>query len=248
LTAENTIDFDAVNFCREVNPNHKDHDPLLEATTPGKQFPSVMPGCSGARRRHDSRLGVSRPPLLEPSGGGREDPGATYAKSTLSPWVCIVMILVQDFYQQRLLMSLAWFCTDPPQKITVGDKDALQWTFTWASPSDIGMALEPETLKVATVPLGFSFEQYCQHLEVKFTDPEMGCVCACCENAARSSGTCESCRYAVGWHRCRSDCNSQSDSVWRAGTLHAGHLDIQRAGGLAPPSLHGGLRSPWAGA
>lgn len=74
LTAENTIDFDAVGFYREIDPCHKDYDPLLESIAPGNQFPSLMPGCPGARRRHDSRLGVSRPPLLEPSGGGREDP------------------------------------------------------------------------------------------------------------------------------------------------------------------------------
>ena len=109
------------------------------------------------------------------------------------------MCFVKDFHQQRLLMSLARYCTEPPLKITVGGKDALQWTFKWSPPADIGVRLEQDTLTVATVPLGFSFEQYCQHLEAKFTDPEMGCACACCENAARSSGTCNSCRYAVGF-------------------------------------------------
>ncbi len=48
-------------------------DYVMEARIePGKRFPAIFPGVSGARRRQDSRLGVSRIPLLEMSGAGRE--------------------------------------------------------------------------------------------------------------------------------------------------------------------------------
>ena len=43
-----------------------------------------------------------------------------------------------------------------------------------------------------------------------------------------SSGKCDSCRNATGWHRCSSNEHRQGDLLWKAGTLHAGHLDIQR--------------------
>ncbi len=68
ITAENTIDVDVgADVYRVIDPDHRNYDPLLEATGPGVQFSSSMPGCPGWRRSHDSRFGVSRPPLLEPS-------------------------------------------------------------------------------------------------------------------------------------------------------------------------------------
>ena len=60
---------------------------------------------------------------------------------------------------------------------------------------------------------------------VKFGDPELGCVCDCCARNAASSGSCASCRFAVGWHRCQA---RPDDLLWCAGTLHGGKLDIQR--------------------
>ena len=134
LTAEDTIDVDeeGADPYTVVDPNHRNYDLRMERAPAGMQFPSTMPGVAGARRRQDSRLGVSRPPLLEPSGSGRE-----------------------GFYQQRLLMSLAWWCPGPVQPIAVNGKDALQWTFVWTPPppDEIGGArLEPEVVKIATVP------------------------------------------------------------------------------------------------
>ena len=52
-------------------------------------------------------------------------------------------------------------------------------------------------------------------------------LCGCCASASESS-RCDSCRYATGWHYCRSSGCGQGDLAWKAGTLHAGHLDIQR--------------------
>jgi len=173
---------------------------------PGKRFSAVFPGVSGARRRQDSRLGVSRVPLLEMSGAGRE-----------------------GFYQQRLLLSLAWWCSAPVELLSIDGRDTLQWTFQWSppSPDDIGGAhLETETMKIATVPeKGFSFEERCKQLEVKFGDATLGVVCACCA-AGASNSTCDSCRSCTGWHRCSN--RPGSSLVWKAGTLHAGRLDVQR--------------------
>ena len=209
LTSENTIDVDVGGDpYRVIDPDHRNYDPLLETTAPGTQFASTMFGCPGAKRRNDSRLGVSRPPLLEPSGEGRE-----------------------NFYQQRLLLGLAWFSPGAPTKATISGKEAVEWTFHWDPPpaDRIGGAhLDRETLKVATAPLNFSYEHFCKLLELKFCDPELGCVCACCARSAETSGSCRSCRFAVGWHRCRADQVRQYDLVWRPGSLHGGRLDIQR--------------------
>ena len=74
LTAENTIDVDEedANPYKLVECDHRNYDLQMERTPAGTQFPSTAPGVAGARRRQDSRLGVSRPPLLEPAGSGRE--------------------------------------------------------------------------------------------------------------------------------------------------------------------------------
>ena len=93
-TSENTIDADEEKFYRDVDKNHCNYDYIMESRVqPGKRFPAIYPGVSGARRRQESRLGVSRVPLLEMSGAGRE-----------------------GFYQQRLLLSLAWWCSTPVKK------------------------------------------------------------------------------------------------------------------------------------
>ncbi len=209
ITAENTIDVEVgADVHRVIDPDHRNYDPMLETTAPNTQFPSSMPGCPGSRRRHDSRLGVSRPPQLEPSGDGRE-----------------------DFYQQQLLMGLAWWSPAPPQNVAIAGKEAIEWVFVWTPPSAEyigGASLDQETLKVATVPTSFSFEHFSKALEVKFCDPELGCVCACCARSAGSSGSCRSCRFSCGWHRCRADPARQNDLGWRPGTLHGGRLDIQQ--------------------
>ena len=57
---------------------------MAEAIPPGTLYASAY-GVSGARRRRNARLAVSRPPFLEPMGGKRE-----------------------EFYEQRLLLGLPW--------------------------------------------------------------------------------------------------------------------------------------------
>ena len=210
LTSENTVDDeDPVDGYRVVDANHRNYDRFLEGVAAGTRFPATMQGVPGARRRHDARLGVSRMPLLEMCGAGRE-----------------------NYYQQRLLTSLAWWCPGPALPVTVNGKEALQWSFVWTppSPEELGGAkLEPVTMKICTLQeTGFSFEEYCVSLEKIFADPDLSAVCACCAGWAASSGKCESCRCATGWHHCRSNERRQGDMLWRAGSLHAGHLDVQR--------------------
>ena len=110
----------------------------------------------------------------------------------------------------------------------VNGKDALKWTFQWTppSPDDIGGASLPtEIMEITTVPeTGFSFEQRCRDLECLFGDPELALVCACCASGD-SNRSCESCRHATAWHRCQ---RSHTRLVWKAGTLYAGRLDVQR--------------------
>ena len=112
LTSENTVDDeDPVDGYRVVDANHRNYDRLLESVAAGTRFPATMQGVPGARRRHDARLGVSRMPLLEMCGAGRE-----------------------NYYQQRLLTSLAWWCPGPALPVTVNGKEALQWSFVWTPP------------------------------------------------------------------------------------------------------------------
>ena len=210
LTSENTINIEDDNGeYRVFDANHRNYDQVMEMhISAGKRLPSLFSGVASARRRQDSRLGVSRIPLLEMSGAGRE-----------------------GFYQQRLLLSLSWFCAMPIGHITIDDKETLQWTFQWDPPlpDDIGGAvLESETMTIATSPdKGFSFEELCKQLELKFGNPELGLVCVCCTAGIASSDTCESCKFCTGWHRCSRQ-GHNSGFFWKPGTLHAGHLDIQR--------------------
>ena len=208
LTSENTIDMDEGDCAyKVVKENHRNYDYAMQtAVQPGTRFPAIFPGVLGARRRQDSRLGVSRIPSLDMAGAGRE-----------------------AFYQQRLLLSLAWWCSTPVETVSINDKEALQWTFHWSPPLPHnigGVKMEPEIIQIVNIPeKGFSFEMLCKQLEKKFGASELGLVCECCDTGY-SNNTCESCMYCTGWHRC--NMCSRSGLVWKAGTLHAGRLDAQR--------------------
>ena len=182
----------------------------MENTAAGETFKASCRGVPSVRRRHDARLAVSRVPLLEPSGVGRE-----------------------GFYQQKLLLNLPWYCPEPARTTTINGKECLEWTFEFLPPTidQISAPLERQTITLTTLPeTDFSFEKYCKDLESLYTDPELGVVCMCCAGHAISSGKCDSCRYATGWHRCNARGYRPEDDtlVWKAGTLHSGHLDIQR--------------------
>ncbi len=180
-TAEDTVDWED-----QVGPGgfdatcktHRNYDAWADAVLAREKFRSTMPSVSGAVRRFNTALGASRLPFLEPMGDSRE-----------------------NFYQQRLVMSLAWYSPCAPQSIEVDGQDALLWTFCWDPPAGIGPPgrhLERETLQVATRHCAISFEERCQQFEQQFSDPEYDLACPCCHGRAAYSGKCESCEHAVG--------------------------------------------------
>ena len=106
-TAEDTMDDDReILVARE--PNHRHYDTFCEVTPIGQLFSSDFDGTDGVRRRLDTRLAVSRNAFIHPLGDQRE-----------------------AFYEQRLLLTLAWFCPEKP----VQHEDGVEWHFRWAKPS-----------------------------------------------------------------------------------------------------------------
>ena len=182
-------------------PDHKHYDAWSEAVTEASRFDSVMKHVEGARRRNQSRLAVSRTATIEPIGAQRE-----------------------KFYEQRLLLVLAWYCDTPPTSRTCDDGSVLaDWAFKWNPPS--GTALHPKVL-VLGPDRAESFETLCAELEKEFCRGQHGLVCECCA-LEDDKDKCRSCLHCTGFHRCRKDL--QERVRWRKGSLHGGDLDAQRA-------------------
>ena len=193
---------------RVIDKNHRNYDHYLENVPPGTIFPSVFVGGASAKRRHDARLGASRLPCLEPIGDQRE-----------------------KFYELQLFAGLAWYSdTKPLAGESVDGQRSMRWTLKWQppKPDEInGAKLEPINLDIesSTKKTHVSFEALCTEFETTFADPELDLLCRCCH----SQSDCDSCRFAVGFHMCRSPVNTNRQFLqWRAGSLHNGKLDIQR--------------------
>jgi hypothetical protein len=212
-TLENTVDED--DDAVEIETGHRHYDAFAEMTLPGTVFPATARGVDGARRRRQARLAVSRVPFIEPIADKRE-----------------------AFYEQRLLLGLAWFCLAPAEKQPEGED--VVWRFRWEPPpgEQVGGAqLEPQDLVLGSEAV--SYEHRCAVLERRLCQSEHDLICSCC--AEETSGlVCDACKHAVGFHKCfRADCLR-----WRKGTLYAGELDAQRVlynlhrRGLPTPKLH----------
>ena len=211
-TLEDTIleDDNAV----QVDRTQRHYDPLAENTLPGTTFPSISPGVDGVRRRHQARLAVTRTPFMEPIGDKRE-----------------------PFYEMRLILGLAWFCSEAPEKREDGK---VVWHFHWEPPPEVLLGesqLEPQELELGASDI--SFEHRCAVLERRFGQREYDLICPCCIQETPNL-ICDACKFAVGFHKC-----SHSDRMrWRRGTLFAGELDVQRVlfnlhrRGLPMPTLH----------
>ena len=190
---------DTILECEDLHrsdPSHRHFDRGCEAMDAGTCFPSWAKHIPSLRRRQQGRLGISRPPTKEPLGAQRE-----------------------SYYEQKLVLSLAWYCSSLPET----SSDGSAWTFYWDPPADIGAAdLPPKTLHIAQgAPV--SFEQVCWDLEQQFNDDAHGLTCACC--LGERGSVCKSCTHAVGFHRCE---KSPASLSWRKGTLHGGSLDVER--------------------
>mgnify|MGYP001400030875 CR=1 FL=1 len=70
-TAEDTIE-DVPEDAPPTETHHRHYDEFMENTAPGKHFPSTAQHLPGCKRRMNSRLGVSRTPMIEPVGPSRE--------------------------------------------------------------------------------------------------------------------------------------------------------------------------------
>ena len=137
-------------------PDHKNYDDWCETVHEAKRFNSSVKHVEGARRRHQSRLAVSRTGTIEPIAAMRE-----------------------KFYEQRLLLGLSWYCDSPPASRLVGDGRVLvDWTFVWEPPPTTD--LDPKVL-VLGPDEGVSFETLCAESENVFVDAAM----ASCASAAR---------------------------------------------------------------
>ena len=161
-----------------------------------------VPGC---RRWAQTRLGISRLPFIEPIGNTRE-----------------------DFYEAKLVQSLAWYCPEQPRTVVGEDgREKVEWTFQWDAPGDEdmdGAHVESEVLSLGKESV--SFEMVCNRLETKFCSAELDKICRCCAQEVPKA-PCDACRYATGWHLCQNE-NNVRHFLWRKGSLHAGSLDVQR--------------------
>ena len=131
----------------------------------------------------------------------------------------------EDFYEQRLLFGLPWHCAKRPTTHAREGVEQVTWTFTTAAPHTprelTSFAISNGKLEQHT-----TFEQLCKAYEGAYE----AFACECClelaelvPEARQEPGPCRSCLHALGWHRCDREQNSQT---WRAGSLHAGNMDI----------------------
>ena len=92
----------------------------------------------GSRRRHQSRLAVSRTATLDPIGATRE-----------------------TVYQNKLLLGLSWYCAAPPARRLSADGAVLvDWTLKWSPPPELDGQLRPKEMVLGPEE-AVSFETVC---------------------------------------------------------------------------------------
>jgi hypothetical protein len=202
-TAENTMDDDQEVIMAPV-PYQRHYDTFCETTAAGTSFPSDFEGTDGARRRLNTRLAVNRNAWIEPLAAQRE-----------------------AFYEQRLLLTLAWFCPEKP----VQHEDGVEWHFRWAKPLPAelrgGVVLPDIDLYLGRHQI--SFEEKCKEIDDTLSHWMHNLGCRCCAGHFKDGKKCEACEYAVGFHRCgHVDCDFPDSLLWRKSSLFGGPLDVQR--------------------
>ena len=193
-TNENTVpDPEAVSIDR----SHKNFDAYMETIKEGAVFKSTGPGIEAVRRRKQSRLGVSRTAFITPLGESRE-----------------------DYYEQKLLLTLPWFCASSPVKDADGTAER---KFIWQPPPPellFDVSLPTKELRLTDRPKVL-FEHLCQSYEKEICS-HSDLICACCE---ATTSVCKSCCHAVGFHTCE---NKPDKLRWRKQSLFGGKLDCER--------------------
>ena len=176
--------------------NHRHYDRKCEKMLPGTKFPSRVQGLEVLQRRRQARLAVSRIPFLEPLGPKRE-----------------------NYYQQKLLLGLPWYCPCAPAAIPDGH---LEWTFRWDPPEGT-RGLRPQDMKITDDDrCAVSFEDEAARVEHEICSVP-GIICECC--AGGSTNLCGSCLHATSFHCCE---RVGRRKVWCKGTLYGGTADYQR--------------------
>ena len=164
---------------RYVEVNHRHFDNFMEQEPPGKRYPARMRGAYSAKRREHSKLAVSRYANPEPIGQTRE-----------------------AFYQQRLLLALAWYADSVPEvDVAARGEQSVRWTLKWARPPSLARRALPDIIfQISSTGSSFSYEERAHHFETLFSCSEF--VCKCCDGEIGPLGPCDACRYAVGFHIC----------------------------------------------
>ena len=142
ITCEDTI---AEGEGTTDDPSHRNYDEYLESVPCGTQYPAILKGVPGCKRRSNDRLGCTRVPFIEPIGASRE-----------------------RFYEQKLALGMSWYCAERPKVEADG---SCTWTFQWDPPR--GVDVSGESLVIGKNSI--AFEVLCNHLEEKFSEHNCEC-------------------------------------------------------------------------
>ena len=152
-------DDDAGDTSRFVETDHRHDDAFMEDQPEGKTHAVRLKGVASAKRRLHSRLGVAKTQHLEPIGRTRE-----------------------RFYQQRLVLGLAWYEDSSPLLFETGSTKQVAWVLKWKRPSTLAAYDLPGiTLEMSTAGSNFSYEERAHSYENTFSSSILNISCRCCD-------------------------------------------------------------------
>lgn len=180
-----------------VDNHHRHHDHAAQTLMPGKVFHSRSKFGDKAVRRKNGSLAVPRVAFLEPIGDRRE-----------------------KFYEQRLLLALAWHAPDlmPTASAAPDGKAQYVWRLVSLPPPELPGAASIELLLGDHLPI--SMETKCHEIETLYSSQF---ACDCC--AQRFAFVCAGCKHSIGFHQCVNPDNA--GTFWRKGTLFGGKMDVE---------------------
>ena len=208
-----------------ADESHRHVDAFAAGLEPGHWVQAPELGGARWKRRNNTNLAVPRSAEIVPLGTARE-----------------------SFYEKRLLEGLPWHCRSGPETLPAepgGRRPRKRWRFHCTPPPEAGLSDEQkEALSVSMIDRALQgepgFEVFCRKIERTFADA--GLVCQCCAGAYNAGDVCATCTHAIGFHECEFEAVPGSDEDegaaratpkagqrWKAGTLHAGKLDITAA-------------------
>ena len=77
----------------------------------------------------------------------------------------------EAYYQQRLLLALAWYADSVPEvDVTAGGEKSVRWTLKWARPQSLASRVLPDiTFQISSTGSSFSYEERAHHFETLFS-------------------------------------------------------------------------------